>query len=262
MPRSGLIAAAIAPGILGDLDAKAAINSGLIWCLGSHEVGSELLGVELVSRNSGTLGGTAAFDATHPDEAAWRGLDCKVLDDHWVVAITEAFQTDLEGANIYSIAAYVEIVSVETGSVIMSLPYNDNSWTLPYSSIRLSRAGTSNTDVRSQWADGASSSREFRNTSGDMWRPGAPHWMVATRDGSAHLLALDGVEQDSDNSVIGGVVDFKSDGSSKIVIGTRNDQSLSESTVMKVHALGIWSRELSSSEISSLNSDPTQMFIT
>jgi len=253
---------------LGDLDQGAGINSGLIWCLGSHPVGSPLLGVELVSRDSGTLGGTAAFDATHPDEATWRGLDLKAFDDYYLLDHPAAFDAALDGADEYTALMYCAASSGEDFGTFYSIPYFDDSWSAPFTSFRLRRGAPGNATHAAThiWSD-SSTNRAFTmvdgGSEGDMWYPDSnPHMIGNARNGSTHRFYADGSEQHSETSVTGGVIDFNATGSSKMVIGTTNDQALQESLIMEVYFFAVWDRELSSSEISSLDSDPTQMFIT
>lgn len=266
MSRIVRLAGGALGGLKGDLKPNASINNDLMFCLGAHPAGSPLLGVDLVSRVGGTLGGGAAFNANHPDET-WKSLDLATVDDYIKFAIQSAFDTALDGASVYTIAVYAEVFAAsESFAVFLAIPYNDSSHSSPFHTVALTRQSTSAEVVTHFWYDGTAL-RNFNNddggAQGDMWRPdGSAHWLVATRNGQNNALYLDGVEQHADPSATGGNVTFNASGSSKIVIGTRNDSDLGESLVAEIHSLSFWDRELSTTEISDLNTTPTLQFIT
>jgi len=249
----------------GDLKAGAAINNNLVFCLGAHPAGSPLLGIDLVSRDALTLGGGAAMTADHPDES-WKSLDLATADDYARWDLSSAFETAMDGAEVYSFAAYCEVFGAsESFAVFFAIPYNDGSHSSPFHTLTMSRQSTSQQVVIHFW-NGSGGLRNFDNddggAQGDMWLPdGSAHWLVFTRNGQSHKIYADGVEQHSGSAQDEPIV-FNSFGSSKLVIGTRNDSDLGESLVGEIHTLAIWDRELSAAEVSSLNSDPTQMFVT
>lgn len=245
---------------LGDLNLSVGINLSLAWCLGSHPAGSSLLGTELVSRNVGTLNGTSAFSADHPTES-WKGLDTPTFTDNWSVALSAAFKTALDGTNDYSVAIHQSLTDGESSGVLFCVPWFDSSWAYPFRLMGLHRQGLSSTGLQHVFSDGVDR-KATGSTAGDNWLPdGNPHWVGFARTGFDYDWYADG---SLIQSKVAGTANlgFNPTGSSKMVLGSRSDVSPAEGCKVKFHSMSIWNRLLSPSEFSSLNSDPTQQFIT
>jgi len=244
----------------GDLDPAQPINRGLAWCMGSHPPGSSgLLGRDLCRRQLFTdLGGTAAFDAAHPDIAAWLGLDIKADDD---VAEWSSFNLR-EITSAFSIACYLSPTAGETDSIMLVVPWADDNWLTPFYTIGMRIDGTfaGATEVSVLWSDGAALQSGINN-GGDAWvGDGNPHWVVGVRDGATLQIYLDGVQQGTDVTVDGADVGWNASGSRQIWVG-RGPAATQHFTDAQFHSAAIWKRALTAAEVAALNTNPTVQFI-
>jgi Concanavalin A-like lectin/glucanases superfamily len=239
--------AAATAGAAGDPDLNHAINSGLVFFVGSHPSGSTGLGKERIAGNVVSLMGSATFTGTHPTQS-WNCLNSPGGNaDGAHTPQTSQLQGISNNLTIWAdivvdaVAAYGKIVSVPSGS----------TWVDPVARLLYSRDFTNtfavyvHTDSAQRSVTGAANS--FPPTAGRR-----RYWV--TRAGATVKFGIDGAQVGADGTVNNGAISWT--GGQPVTLLNRSSASPGEGIDGRLLCVRIYNRALTTTELSDLNSNP------
>jgi lysophospholipase L1-like esterase len=238
----------------GAPDLAHAINTNLAFFVGSHPESSALLGKELISDTAFSLVGSAAFTGDHPDLSGYKCLKTISRDaDGANLAATPAGLTGL--STVYTMWADLQIegtLGAGHSNAIISAPVNA-TWTSTFAKFLWARNATSAKQfifMRNVTRDNASAA------SGAASFPTSGRYRIAVvRNGTTYKFYVNGSQVGSDETGASTAIDWT--GTDRgISLLCRQASNPGEGLPSRLYGLRVWSRALSGTEISDLNSNP------
>lgn len=236
--------------LAGDYNPSHSINVSLVAFVGSHAVGSAILGTERVNGGTITAFGDADFTRTHPDVAAWRSLDSRSATTAGAAfALTSQIQTI---TTVHSIWVDATVDSLGAWSMMIGIPWASGTWTAPFAAIALNRS-SSTTATNHQFVTSGPTANAYTGASGSFPTSGRHRYWVI-RNGTNLKFGADGSQVGSDATVASGSTIYNT--SQPLTMLNRSSTSIGEGIDGSIHCLRIWSRALSTTEMGDLNTDP------
>ena len=254
LTRVSLGAAMAADGAL--LSASVApINTGLVFCVGSHPTGSALLGKDLVSGNpaalltSGNLGGVNASHGT------WLCLRSTSTTNGGAAWPNTTMLRSI--TNQRTLAIHCNVAAYGAYSALLGIAYRAGAtWTTPFFAQCLQKHG-SGANLHSIFATAGAVQQQALSSGGVTLNE---HWFIVTLDGVAGeaRFYVDGAIRGAAIGINSSAIEWNTN--QPVVIFNRSSTSPGEGVSGLCYTAAIWNRVLSAAEVASLVGAPRQMF--
>ena len=169
-------------------------NTGLLFFVGGHPLGSTAIGRESVfDTELAYLGGNGDVTRVDPDHADWLAPQSTVTTGGGITsARSSAFNAALAAAGTrYALWADIEIDAAASGAVIFSIPWRDAGWTTPFGALVFQRdAATDRMQV--SHTNAAQAAVTVTSAAGAWPATTGRHKLAFVRDGDLIYFLLDG----------------------------------------------------------------------
>ena len=231
------------------------INTGLVFCLGSHPTGSALLGTDLVSGNPGTLLTSGSLAGVNTSHGTWRCLESTSLTNGGAHFPNTSQLRSITTQRTF--AFHGSIDAFGSWAALISVPYAAGTWVQPWMAHSFRRQSTTGANLNTHVATGGTGYASVNSAGGFST---GEHWFAVTVDGAAGVARfyVDGVQVGGDVGVSTATVSWGAN--QPVVIFNRSNSSPEEGTDGRCYTAAIWNRVLSQTELASLVIAPQRMF--
>jgi lysophospholipase L1-like esterase len=248
------------PAELGAPDLEHAINTNLVFFVGSHPEGSDLLGKELISDASISLVGSADFAGVHPTLSGWKCLEVTSRDtDGANLATVPAGLTGL--SNTWTLWVDLDIegtLGAGHSNALLSAPVNAG-WTSTYAKLMWARQNSVGKQL--SFMRNVAVANASAGSAAASFPTSGRHRLAVTRSGTTYKFYVDGAQVGTDETGASTSIDWS--GTDRgLAIMCRHGAAPGEGLPGRLLGFRAWSRVLTGTEIGDLNTDPTLGIIT